>query len=678
MDEMLNKLENELVVLPSAPKELLSLNPQINSILGHNKTVRRLSCLKGLLVTKRIPMNTDSGELSTVDQVESKKISHGCMFIPAPLSDKVIILKTVTHLSTDEAVTQITHSISDQLQCLDRTVEQILAKTKVSKFNVQLFVCHSGRVQNSPEFERLKLNCVDLENEPRFVNFNVAIDFTDDKELNEKILTCVERGTAKSDVIPKLILHCDATLEQCFYQLSAQPLKLLSSEPATFEQIDKLIELFDFYFPDRHKKLLSIPHFNRIEDHMLNAYTPEGKLGNFADYAGYLGEVRLVSEKLLANLENPRGILLKNYSNQHLETILNREHFVPQQFEIDWLYLGQNQIIAIEVGMSEEPQKPRTCIRNKIDQMIEKILPQMQLILYSFGKSYHKGEKEHLGNFSINSVESLHKVIVFLPEVDCATLTNEIKRICQSGQSSSKKKKMTSEQAADQKRKNMLQQNGQFLNIIFFLVEDRSSKNQLRFLHLSEDLQVMPTKGSIQDIFNNSLPGVENQLFSYICTLFSFSRLNCIGNLEIESIDGEALEVDQRFLQPLAKGTERDATFPAMILSPQQHRILSDLNKTHLIITGHPGTGKTILLLSKCEQLAADDSVKKIIFIYGEYREQFRKYLERICNSCWSTETRNKTIFEEGIVGSYGLDKFLKVIQNVVNLLCKRMTDRQS
>ena len=93
-------------------------------------------------------MNTNSDKSSaSVDQVESKNQSYGCMFTN---SSSTVFLQSDNFENCEssfkiEAITQITHSISNQQECVDRSVEHIQPKPKVKKFSVQLFVIHAAR-----------------------------------------------------------------------------------------------------------------------------------------------------------------------------------------------------------------------------------------------------------------------------------------------------------------------------------------------------------------------------------------------------------------------------------------------------------------------------------------------------------------------------------------------------
>ena len=679
MEEILDRVKRELVVLPGAPKEILALNPQVGSILGRAKMVRTLSrmSLKGIVVTKPIPLHTASEEASASLTTQSEKVAHGSTFFPADSNfDKVIIVKHVSDLPNDTAVTQITESICDQLECLDRVVQQILAKSKVSpdKFNVQLFVSYPSKVKNrrNPEFERLKSNCGDLETKPGFANFHVTVNFTDEKALEKKILACVKRSSVQSDVIPKLILHCDSILKECFYQLSAQPLKVFSSEPATFEQVDELIKVFNVYFPDRHEKLQSVPHFNQITDNMMYAYNQQGELDDFYDYAGYLGEVRLFSEKLLANLKNPVGILLKSFSADCLKTILDSVQFAPQEFEMDWLYLGQNHIIAFEVGMSEKEQQPKTAIQNKITQTIEKIVPQMQLILYSFCVSYQKMTKEVLTGTIRSLAEKLFKVVIFLPNIKYDNFLQEIKAISKDCEDSSiTEEAHSSANVSGNKLSCIVNQNRhQLSNFVLFLLEDNYCN---RLLQLNDSLELEASDYSLQTLFSSSI-SAENKLFDYICSLFSAA---CLKAPKMEDTKANPLDIDNRFskglphyLKKLSLRTKQttmqsldDVTLCSkVILSPQQHRILDDFGKTHLILTGQPGSGKTTLLLAKCEQLASRQDVEKIYFIYDRTKLLFRKYLNKIVETVHDEANKIKLIEV-----TTDVDAFKLALKNVDN-----------
>ena len=681
MEETLEKLRHNLIVLPGAPLELQSLNPAVNFLLGKAKTVRTLyhMNLHGLVVSEQVPLNLkgDNNAGASASQQSPEKVSHGCLFIPAPKFDKVIVIKNVSSLSNDDSVSRISNSVLDQIHHLNNLVHYLKQNAGLKGYNklvVQFLVCHPNKLTEHTQFACLKSAICSQDAQKNCSNLDLSIDFIRENNLETKVLKCIKETTRQTKLVENLISHCINTIPQAeMYHLSKLKFNLLSKKHETFEQIDEVIQLFDFYFPDRHQKLLSVPHFNRIEDHMLYAYTNEGELGKFCDYAGYLGEVRLFSEKLLANLKSPTGILLKNFSNDHLNEILDFGFCATQQFEIDWLYLGAIYIVAFEVGMSENPQLPRSAICNKIEQTIEKTIPQMQMILYSLLVPYNEKRNQREKCSFDKLIQKMFKVIVFLPNITLDSLVTEFKLIRELCQSSKNDKKLAS--GGLQKIKtilNVLKNKQQICSSVLFLVEDKGQSNGLKLVRLAETLEIVDSDCSLEEFFSCT-DSVQESLLKFLCSMFSFARLKSIENTN----DKTVLEVDDRYKLSRKKVSQEDneqkaetstgiLSYSNFVLSPQQHRILSDNSKTHLVITGQPGTGKTTLLLAKAEELARSEEVTKIHFFYDKLKKLYGKFLRKLYLNCCSGETKEKITFVP--IDTRDFERWISGVPDVVTL----------
>ena len=92
------EITETLKVVPSFPSELEQFNPLTKCTQWHPKLVSQflLSGLKGLLIRGQ--------EVASTEADTSEKVHHGCVFLPAPAFDKVILLKSISDIhSFDEA-----------------------------------------------------------------------------------------------------------------------------------------------------------------------------------------------------------------------------------------------------------------------------------------------------------------------------------------------------------------------------------------------------------------------------------------------------------------------------------------------------------------------------------------------------------------------------------------------
>ncbi|XP_075253760.1 uncharacterized protein LOC142345554 isoform X4 [Convolutriloba macropyga] len=426
-------------------------------------------------------------------------------------------------------------------------------------------------------------------------------------------------------------------------------------------------------------------------DNMLYCYTEEGKLGKFTDYSIYLGEVKLFSELLLAKIEKSCGVLIRGFSNEHLKTIATLpEYSKLPNFEIDWLYLGKEHIVAFEVGLSENPEKAKqSSVSNKLKQCLTKIIPQMQLIIHSFWSLYSQNDTTSIGDLLKNTL----KVVVCLPNIKHDIFESQITSI---------KEEVTktwhtncpSELAL------LVERNwAQVSNHLSFLVCN-SSSNDLVWLKINDQLNVVKCDKPIDELFDRKTDPSESVLCKFddveidsddsrwtlkhsfidyvsaclACAALSMSAFISDQNMRIEKT---ALDVNERYQKSFKKWRnknfgENSDDHPQFnfVLSPQQHRILLDQNITHLILTGQPGTGKTLLLLAKCEQLASRKDIDTIFYFYDEDRRLFRKHLDSLVESNCSQELKSKLIVE-------GIADF-KHISSKINKLKKRNRRNQS
>ena len=210
-------------------------------------------------------------------------------------------------------------------------------------------------------------------------NISPVFIFTSKKKLAQVIAKPVDFPSRQFDFVEKLIEFYIDNLNRDEVYLPGPTHKFLGGDPVSINQIEKVVETFKYFFPDRERKLESIPSFNRMLDNMLYCYTEEGDLGKFNDYSIYLGEVKLFSELLLAKIEKSCGVLIRGFSNEHLKTIATMpENTKIPNFEIDWFCLGKEHIVAFEVGLSENPEKAKqSSVSNKLKQCLTKIIPQM-------------------------------------------------------------------------------------------------------------------------------------------------------------------------------------------------------------------------------------------------------------------------------------------------------------
>ena len=116
-----NEISHSLKVVPSFPSELHDFNPLTKLVQGHSKLISHIlfSVNQGLLVR---------------GQNKTDKISHGCLFLPFPTSNKIILFKSISDIYTSEKRNEkqicstktqlIVDSLIDQARELNQLIER--------------------------------------------------------------------------------------------------------------------------------------------------------------------------------------------------------------------------------------------------------------------------------------------------------------------------------------------------------------------------------------------------------------------------------------------------------------------------------------------------------------------------------------------------------------------------
>ncbi|XP_063722537.1 uncharacterized protein LOC134848914 isoform X2 [Symsagittifera roscoffensis] len=426
---------------------------------------------------------------------------------------------------------------------------------------------------------------------------------------------------------------------EVIYTLTDENFRNLSFESCSFENVERVKYLFDFYFPECGEKLITVPDINRIFDNILYHTNSEGRLGHLSEYATYYGEVKLFVELLLSKLENPAGILLKGFTQNHFASLLSSSSIEISAFEIDWLYLTDNVVMPIEVGLSDNPQKPVQAIVNKITQCLIKIIPQFQLIFYSYLTKFNQINEDESSRTFSEVIQNFLKIVVFLPNVSFFAFCVALKLIKDAVQNVVRK----ANPAISNGFSLLIQNYGFQLKDLTFIVLDDSSKN-LRLIKIDKHLNVLDVHYSIHELFQ-PISEESCSFLGYLRALLSLASLTAVEDLTSGRREDTPIDVDERyrkFFSLWRKKHETDLSSRNFILSPQQHRLLAETQKTHLFITGQPGTGKTALLLAKCEQMALKEDVDSVFIVFNESDSILRRSIDAYIETQASEELRSK------------------------------------
>ena len=663
-----DSIRSSLKVVPSPPQEVEQFNPLTTTVLSHGKTIWKLldANLTGLFV-RGLPEIYEN-------HLNRGKLSYGSLFFPAPELKSMILLKTVSSFNYDDAPLNITLSIINQLDMLAGKLQSHLRTSgPIIKINVDLLIC-LPKTKNSGDkndaFKKILSDELKLAHD--YQNFlQVETTFGDESNMISKVKklsSAKNRNGNEVNFLIDSILKLNTQIE-LIYTFTDENFRNLSYESCSFKNVDKVKYLFDFYFPECREKLVTVPDINRILDNMLYQTNSEGILGHLSEYATYYGEVKLFVELLFSKLKKPTGIFLRGFSQSHFASLLSPSSIKTSDFEVDWLYLREDLIIPVEVGMSDTPQKPVQAIVNKITQCLKKIIPQFHLIIYSYFINFNKISKDESKNFS-EIVRTFFKVVVFLPNVSFHAFCTSLRLIKEAVENPDVRK---ANPAISIGFSLMIQNYGYQLNTLTFLVLSNETSQNLRLVKIDKKLNVLDIGSSINDFFE-PISANHCSFLGYLRSLLSLASLTAIeDNLTSERRVNTPLDVDERYRKSFSMWRRKNKTDPSsrnFILSPQQHRLLAETHKTHLFISGQPGTGKTALLLAKCEQMAPKEDVDSIFIIINSWDIILRRYIDEYIATQASEELRSITEVIQQI------NPFMKKIRKVslfaqLKTLCK-------
>ena len=574
-----------------------------------------LSGVKGLLVRGQ------KSEKATDTQPE--KYSHACVLVPAPNFQKIIIIKTISDVSKQNSVELVINSLKDQFRALEEQYS-LTKEDMVLVFWAEKNLKDCKQALEPACKKALKQSC-----------FPKLWDFIKDRNQLAPIIYDTASQNRNSAGISQFVRSQKKVTKQTLYQITSKKFLCGGNDKCSFNNKDETHRVYEIYFSECRDKLVFVPDIDKICDSLLYKTTDDGELPKLCERASYYGEVTLFIQKYLSQLESPNGIMLKNYSSKHFETVLDENSDLPGKFETDWLYLGKDKITAIEIGLSESRENNKTAIQNKIRQVLTKTVPHFQLVIYSLCMLFD----EKLGESKFRTIlgHSFSMLIIF-PNIS---------------------KKKFEEFFADERTnetKDLIKLNENVLGCIKFVFESdlqQNSSNQQNLTNeltsslfkLSKNLTLEKLITPFSTIFTCD-KSADGEFLADINTVLALSSLNFLNFVSKEKCD--TTDRDDRYRQSqsfaLWRKKKETLTYNEMdfILSPEQHAILannSDKMK-RVVFIGEPGCGKTSLLLAKCHILAERKEVDQIFYVVPDDREMFIEKLEEIIQQCGSEAVR--------------------------------------
>ena len=332
------------------------------------------------------------------------------------------------------------------------------------------------------------------------------------------------------------------------------------NDPKQAEKIVKTNE-FNMTYMKNKTSIYQVPPIDASPDNILHASTSDGKAGRLCETGEFIGELRVFQKKVVQKLTSPSGLLIRGINHKLINALLHEESFMANQFQIDYLHLGANNITFIEVGISENEQNPFSAIGNKLKQCLKDTIPQALMIMYSLYVGQHPNQQFNRTEF-LQLVEGHLKVLIFIPDVSKDQLQDYLERVAN-------KKSQNAE------LKELLQKSKNLLKFLLVYVEDGTVPSTSRLVQITSSGKRFDTE--ISDISLNNIFqfGGEEEKSSYYTSLLSIVSLNFFPKWTKE----EALDVDERYQLSLTHWSKKhpeyeDFTCFNICLSPQQYEIL--------------------------------------------------------------------------------------------------------
>ena len=404
---------------------------------------------------------------------------------------------------------------------------------------------------------------------------------------------------------------------------------------------DGIVHFLDSYGLFTKGKITTVPEFDKIQSCIL--YETDSLLGVtiYSEAAKkHRGEFEMFWPQFQKWVEkDTTGLLLHGFSNKTFSSILNQS--IPGfDFEFDWLLFTQSQLFLIEVKCCDESKNIEKFIQTKLDQVFTRHLPSIQFIIWQFMQHIRKTDK--FPNLETNCFEVFFtqrfSVIVFLAGVKNETVKKSLAKVISKPKSLDFKFEQLSELGSQ--------------SVYFVGGDPKSSQESGQFLRIERDsgdgIKVIEEPKSPMQMKKDDFEGPGKSLVQILGGIFAlpYGR-DASKNETVQSIDEKLTSTQQNYVCKFGKQNQLSDNFIqisdlfSVILSPQQIQILA-IPEKRLIIAGEPGTGKTILLLTKALDALWKKEINCVYFCSPKSKIQLRNFAKTF------TEQANHLEYFEG------------------------------
>ena len=389
-----------------------------------------------------------------------------------------------------------------------------------------------------------------------------------------------------------------------------------------------------------------LPDLDLMGHQILDSTKPYDGASILKDFDGFLAEYVNFTECLLSRLKEPKGLLIRGYSQKQLNAILDGNFSLS--FEFDWILCANDKITVFEVGRSDNVSTPSTTVSRKLTQIFSKLLPKFQYFVVSFLKSI-----EMESNFIENFLQNHLQFVAFFPNISVDKIKNFLMGL-NKGDKENLQFQIFSETL------NSMPQN--IISQVLIMVcgdGDKSQKQlpavyQLQRIENSTGWTLFPSSITANDIFrcrnssqtSSDVSGPSIGDFRPVHEVHYISGLLTCGFL-IENFHQteDSQPLPSWNLKVKANSSKKGDSFsklhPDLILSPKQKRILEE-NRRFLMLLGEPGCGKTSLLLARALNAAEDPNVETVLFFIPKTKIAMKIWLEKFVSSSTSVNFKKK------------------------------------
>ena len=650
--------KNSLTILPRPPISF-SDEPEIVSQLCSKSSIELLTREKcfGFFICDSFEPDTISENISSRDS---------CLFIPAPNFSKIVLIKIIHDRSGDNLDNLIGNPITSQLNRLNL----IFKNERAEKIPIAVLIIFKVEDQKN---QANKVNKTDSNKAPenyaaildqikQFVikkEFNkLEIEFhfilkNSDPALERKQKQKLKQAFADSREIPRAIKESifeflgkrDIEID---LQITPKKFKKIGSAEITLTDFDEVVYMYKLYFPAKDHRLEIQPSILQIKETLLYKTGQRGELLDGSD--GYIGELKEFLESFVAKVSKPVGLLIKAYKNMQLNAILHRPFF-NNRFDIDWIYCGHKMILAFEIGRTNSPENPTTAILNKLQQVLSKSLPTMYLALHAIFRSFPENvsgsqDDEEFSKRYWEFIKRCFRFVIFFPNLSAEQFVEILQ--------TAKEPFKVGKQKAVLYRKifGLISSTNEnrLSNILFLLHEDLYSPAKPKTFYVDQDLKVSESPVQVTDVLQTKVnyrqPKLKYKQLEFVSGIFALSTL-IKKEIFPSSVEKALIPRDENYLQERKRSSKQtklednESDFLDVVLSPQQHRILSE-NKRRVFVAGEPGSGKTALLLARAKIAANDSEIEHILFAVPEGKTEFKTFLLDFVNKPGHEKLKNK------------------------------------